>query len=99
MDSITFREEASVARLGVLAQIPAIAKVVVALDQLYAVAAGETELVGAAGLEFVCARTSVCGSCAVLGPNAHHDCGVLRQGVVGRAVRATMLILTLLFNL
>jgi hypothetical protein len=53
---ITFREQAGVARLGVLAQVPAIAKVVVALDELDAVAAGETELIGAPGLEFVCAK-------------------------------------------
>jgi hypothetical protein len=59
VEGITFREEASVARLGVLAQVPAIAKVVVALNQLDAVAAGETELVGAPGLKFVCARKSV----------------------------------------
>jgi hypothetical protein len=55
----TFGEEAIVARLGVLAQEPAIAKVVVALDQLDAVPAPQTELVGAAGQELVCGTSAV----------------------------------------
>jgi hypothetical protein len=50
----TLGKEAVVARLGVLAQKPAIAKVVVALDQLDAVPAAQTQLVGAAGQELVC---------------------------------------------
>jgi hypothetical protein len=64
----TFGEEAIVARLGVLAQEPAIAKVVVALDQLDAVPAPQTELVGAAGQELVC------GTSAVLHGRLHHRC-------------------------
>jgi len=52
----TFGEQAAVARLGIPPQEPAVAKVVVALDQLHAVAAGQRELVGAARLELVCTR-------------------------------------------
>jgi hypothetical protein len=49
-----FWKEAIVASLGVLAQEPAIAKVVIALDQLNAIPAPQAELVGTAGQELVC---------------------------------------------
>jgi hypothetical protein len=52
----TFGKQAAVARLGIPAQKPAVAKVVVALDQLHAVAAGQRELVGAPRLELVYTR-------------------------------------------
>lgn len=52
----TFWEQAVVAGFRVLAQEPAVAEVVVALDQLDAVAAGQAELVGAPRLEFICTR-------------------------------------------
>jgi hypothetical protein len=54
----TFWEQARVAGLCVLPQKPAIAKVVVALNELDAVAAGKSELVGGARQEFVCKATS-----------------------------------------
>lgn len=51
---LTFGKQAIVARLGVLPQKPAVAKVVVALNQLDAVSPPQTELVGAAGKELIC---------------------------------------------
>ena len=56
--SHTFREQAVLPALGVLPQKPAVAKVIVALDQLNAVAPPQTQLVGAAGGELVCAGVS-----------------------------------------
>jgi hypothetical protein len=55
----TLGKEAIVASLGVLAQEPAIAKVVVALNQLDAVPAPETELVGTPRQKLVCSSKSV----------------------------------------
>lgn len=52
----TFGKEATVARLCVPPQEPAVAEVVVTLNELDAVATGETELVGAPGLEFIYRR-------------------------------------------
>ena len=56
--SHTFREQAVLPALGVLPQKPAVAKVIVALDQLNAVASPQAQLVGAAGGELVCAGVS-----------------------------------------
>ena len=58
----TFWEQAIFASFSVLAQEPAIAKVVVALNELDAVSAPETQLVGAAGDKLVCGAMSVDGS-------------------------------------
>jgi hypothetical protein len=66
----TLGKEAIVARLGVLAQKPAIAKVVVTLNKLNAVPAPQTQLVGTAGQELVCTtcqRWCPCASRAALG--------------------------------
>jgi len=49
----TFREEAAVSIYQVFAQKPAISKLIVAFDQFHAIALGQTELVGAAGLEVI----------------------------------------------
>ena len=49
----TFRKKTAVVGLGISPQEPAVAKVVVAFDQHDAVAAGQAELVGRAGLELV----------------------------------------------
>lgn len=49
----TFRKQASVAVIHVSAQEPAIAKVVVTLDELNAVSLGQAQLVGAACYEVV----------------------------------------------
>lgn len=49
----TFWEQAIFASFSVLAQEPAVAKVVVALNQLNAVSAPEAQLVGAAGDKLV----------------------------------------------
>jgi hypothetical protein len=54
----TFRKEPAVAALRVPSQKPAIAKVVVALDQLNTVSTCQTELVGTPGLEFICTHVS-----------------------------------------
>ena len=54
----TFGKEAAVVGLGIPPQEPAVAKVVIALNQHDAVAAGQAELVGRAGLEFVCITVS-----------------------------------------
>lgn len=50
----TFGKQAIFARFSVLAQEPAIAKVIVAFNELNAVSAPEAQLVGAAGDELVC---------------------------------------------
>jgi hypothetical protein len=55
----TFWEEAIVPRLGVLAQEPAITKVVVSLDKLDAIPAPQTKLVRTPGKELVCSDMSV----------------------------------------
>ena len=54
----TFREKTTVVGLGISPQEPAVAKVVVAFDQHDAVAAGQAELIGRAGLELVCIMIS-----------------------------------------
>lgn len=56
--SRTFGKQAVLPALCVLAQEPAIAKVVVALDQLNAVPAPQAKLVGAAGEELICGSVS-----------------------------------------
>lgn len=58
----TFWEQAIFAGFSVLAQEPAVSKVVVALNELDAVAAPETQLVGAAGDKLVYGVMSVGGS-------------------------------------
>jgi hypothetical protein len=58
----TLGEEAILPGLGVLAQKPAISKVIVTLDQLNAVPASQTKLVGTAGQELVCSSVSAVGS-------------------------------------
>lgn len=57
--SRTFREEPVVPALCVLAQEPAIAEVVVALDELNAISPPQTKLVRAPGNELICSRLSV----------------------------------------
>lgn len=50
----TFGKQAIFARFSVLAQEPAIAKIIIAFNEFNAVSAPEAQLVGAAGNELVC---------------------------------------------
>jgi hypothetical protein len=82
----TLGKEAVVARLGVLAQEPAIAKVVVALDELDAVSAPQTQLVGAAGQELVCSARQWWARGAwraAIGSRTDYDQLVARATVLG----------------
>lgn len=82
----TLGKEAIFARLRVLAQEPAVAKVVVALNQLDAVAAPQAQLVRAPGQKLVCSFTST------LDPYyAKHSTGrrCKAAGVRGNNIRTT----------
>lgn len=52
----TFGKKAAVAGFSVPPQEPAVAEIVIALDQFDAVTTCEGELIGAASLELVCRR-------------------------------------------
>lgn len=60
----TFWEQAAVAGLGIPAQEPAVAKVVVALDQLNPVATAKAQLVGAPGDELMHDDEAIAGPAA-----------------------------------
>lgn len=73
---LTFREQASLAGVHVLAEKPAVAEVVVALDELNAVALGQTELIGAPSDEVVNGEQQRTRMGVLLGPSTrprgHH---------------------------
>jgi hypothetical protein len=90
VDEPTFRKQAVLSRLGVLAQEPAVAKVVVALDKLDAVSSPQAQLVGTPGEKLVCKCVSAAGRWGVRhngstgeGKRTHYNEGIARPAALG----------------
>lgn len=71
----TLWEQATVSIGHVLAQVPSIPKLVVALEKLYAVALRQAQLVGTAGLEVICERGEE--SAIVVAQKTASNCGAV----------------------